>query len=56
VGGGNVPWALCIRRVRSPSAITGGFGNSVALSGRTAVVGDPFKNANAGAAYVFVKV
>src|SRR6516225_3417515 len=31
------------------------FGFSVALSGRTAVVGAPFKNSNNGAAYVFVR-
>jgi hypothetical protein len=31
------------------------FGDSVALSGTTAVAGAPGANANAGAAYVFVK-
>ena len=32
-----------------------GFGVSVAISGSTAVVGAPFKNADTGAAYVFVR-
>ena len=31
------------------------FGDSVALRGTTAMVGTPGKNANTGAAYVFVK-
>jgi hypothetical protein len=49
-------WSQRAKLTAAHGAANDSFGNSVALSGRTAVVGAPFKNANAGTAYVFVKV
>jgi hypothetical protein len=49
-------WAQRAKLTAAHGAPNDSFGNSVALSGRTAVAGAPFTNANAGAAYVFVKV
>jgi FG-GAP repeat len=51
---GGTPWT---RRAEFPRAAstTREFGDSVAISGSTAVVGAPHTNKNAGAAYVFTR-
>jgi FG-GAP repeat protein len=49
-------WSQQAKLTAAHGAANDSFGNSVALSGATAVAGAPFENANAGAAYVFRKV
>jgi hypothetical protein len=48
-------WSQQAKLTAAHSAANDGFGASVALSGTTAVAGAPGANADAGAAYVFVK-
>ena len=48
-------WSQQARLTASDGVAGDQFGFSVALSGDTAVVGAPFKNAQTGAAYVFVR-
>ena len=47
-------WSQQAKLTASNAATSDEFGYSVALSGSTAVIGAPFKNSYAGAAYVFV--
>jgi len=49
-------WSQQAKLTAAHGAANDGLGNSVALSGATALAGAPFKNASAGAAYVFRKV
>ena len=49
-------WSQRAKLTAADGAADDFFGNSVALSGATALAGAPFKNASAGAAYVFRKV
>jgi hypothetical protein len=48
-------WSQQARLIASDAAEDDVFGDSVAISGKTAVVGAPFHNSDAGAAYVFVR-
>jgi hypothetical protein len=49
-------WSLQATLTASAGAAGDWFGFSAAIYGSTAVVGAPFKNSNAGAAYVFARV
>jgi nucleoside-specific outer membrane channel protein Tsx len=48
-------WSQQAELTASDGASSDRFGASVALSGSTALVGDPYKNSSTGAAYVFVR-
>jgi hypothetical protein len=49
-------WSQQAKLTAAHGAANDNFGNSVALYGATAVAGAPFRNANVGAAYVFVNL